>query len=90
MGRFVRYMIEAVERLFVIALFGVMALWLAMDVRRNLKTGAVPSQRWWQVSPAATREQRPLDYWVTIGLKMAGVFAAAMMAAWYFFLSVTN
>ena len=79
-----------IGRLFLLAGFGGLTLWLANDVRRNLRTGYVPAHtilRWGQTF---TRAERPYLYWSNVVSKMIGVFAAACLTAWVFYLFATN
>jgi hypothetical protein len=78
-----------IERLSMIVVFGGLTIWLANDVRRNLQTRAVPTHTIWSWNQTVTRAQRPFTYWGKVALKLAGVFAAAIMTAWYFYLSAT-
>jgi len=80
-------MVEAIERLFFIVLYGGVALWLANDVWRNLQSGSFPAGGWWRWNLRTTRAREPLNYWSAIVTKVVGVIAAAIMAAAYLYVS---
>jgi hypothetical protein len=50
-------MAQVLERLFVIALFGGLALWDGNSVRRNIKTGVI-----WTWRGTRFRDQSPFDF----------------------------
>lgn len=81
---------QLIGRLFLLAVFGGLTLWLANDVRRNLRTGYVPTHTIWYWDQTVTRAERPYTYWGKVVSKMIGVFAAACMTAWVFYLFATN
>jgi hypothetical protein len=67
-------MTEAIERLFVVAFFGGLALWLAQDVRRNLQTGVIRYCLSFSIRPeqTAVRGRNSFGYWGWIILKLLG------------------
>jgi hypothetical protein len=78
-------MAQVLERLFVIALFGGLALWDGNSVRRNIKTGVI-----WAWRGTRFRDQSPFDFWGYVVLKITGVTAAAIFALAYLYMAATT
>jgi len=76
-------MAQVLERLFVVALFGGLALWDGNSVRRNIKTGVI-----WAWRGTRFRGQSPFDFCVV--LKITGVTAAAIFALAYLYMAATT
>jgi hypothetical protein len=82
--------IEALERLFFIVLYGGLAVWLAKDVRRNIRTRSYPSvnrRRWGSLVTCASQ---PFNFWANMAVKAVGVVSAAIMAAVYLYVFATT
>jgi hypothetical protein len=74
-------MAEAIERLIIVALLAAFILWLANDIRRDLKFRVIPGRANPFLAsgalPSIQRDQNPISFWVMLGFKIAGVFVAA-------------
>ena len=84
-------MVQAAERLFVIALFVVLAGWFANDLRHHLRDVRVRLWRtlfWRPEDATAIRERDPVNYWAFISLKSLAVVAALILAMTYFYVSM--
>jgi hypothetical protein len=82
--------IEALEWLFFIVLYGGLAVWLAKDVRRNIRTRSYPDTNWRRWGGTVTCASQPFNFWAYIAMKVACVVAAAIMAAVYFYVFATT